>query len=101
MDVNANTTIWPFGILNSHVVYGNACNLRISFFTDNPKITNAILGYLDCRSLRIAENVCLKWKKAIYDEHLWEEVYRRNVNLYTEKLSRMNFRKVFLLLTWP
>ncbi|KZS21771.1 Uncharacterized protein APZ42_011771 [Daphnia magna] len=60
MDVNANTTIWPF---------------------DNPKITNAILGYLDCRSLRIAENVCLKWKKAIYDEHLWEEVYRRNMQL--------------------
>ncbi|KAI9564844.1 hypothetical protein GHT06_008585 [Daphnia sinensis] len=48
---------------------------------DNQKITKTILGYLDCQNLRIAENVCLQWKKAIYDGHLWEKVFRRNMQL--------------------
>ncbi|XP_057369937.2 LOW QUALITY PROTEIN: uncharacterized protein LOC130691049 [Daphnia carinata] len=60
MNMNANAMIWPF---------------------DNQKITNTIFGYLDCQSLRIAEHVCLQWKMAIYDGHLWEKVYRRNMQL--------------------
>ena len=44
-------------------------------------LTSKIFGYLDYESLRKAENVCVKWKKAIANSKLWEKLYGRNVSI--------------------
>ena len=47
----------------------------------NPVRQMKIFGYLDYESLRKAENVCVKWKKAIANSKLWEKLYGRNVSI--------------------